>query len=221
MTSSSRRFPVGLTLAAGVVFALCIGLGVWQLQRLHWKGQVLAQIAALKAAPAQPIVPVLARAARGEEVEFTRVVADCAAAPAQTVHFVMGVADTQYVWRPQSACRIDAPPFDGVVVDRGVLAAATGSTQPPAATLPSPMHLVGVLRRAASLPPVAGLTRPAPVILVVEQETPAAPGVTPAPPEGGTPENLQYVGEYAPTWFGLAGVLACFYAALLWRRYRS
>ena len=59
-----------------------------------------------------------------------------------------------------------------------------------------------------------------PLVLVVEQETPAAPGVAPAPPPPGAPDDLQYVGEYTLTWFGLAGVVACFYAALLWRRYR-
>jgi cytochrome oxidase assembly protein ShyY1 len=30
--------------------------------------------------------------------------------------------------------------------------------------------------------------------------------------------NLEYVGSYAPTWFGLAGVVLAIYAAMLWRR---
>ena len=37
---------------------LC-GLGAWQLQRLHWKENVLARIEALKTAPALPLVQVL------------------------------------------------------------------------------------------------------------------------------------------------------------------
>lgn len=221
MTSSSRRFPVGLTLAAAVVFIVCIALGVWQVRRFQWKQHVLTQIAALRAAPAQPIALVLARAARGRDVEFTRVAVDCAGGPPESAHFVMGVRDTQYVWRPQSTCRIDAPPYDGLIVDRGVFDAASGATRPPPATLPAPEHLVGVLRKPASLPDGVGLGHPAPLVLVVEHETPAAPGVTPAPPAEDEPDSLQYVGEYAPTWFGLAGVAACFYAAMLWRRYRS
>ena len=42
--------------------------------------------------------------------------------------------------------------------------------------------------------------------------------MTPAPyPDAAG--NLEYVGSYAPTWFGLAGVALSFYAAMLWRRY--
>ena len=33
MISERTRFPVGLTLAAVIAFAICCGLGVWQLQR--------------------------------------------------------------------------------------------------------------------------------------------------------------------------------------------
>jgi surfeit locus 1 family protein len=221
MTPPRVRFPVWLTLASAVVFVVCLGLGVWQVQRWQWKQQVLAQIAALKTAPAQPIAPVLARMARGQDVEYTRVAADCAAGPAQAVVFSMGVRDTQYTWRPQSPCRLTAAPYDGVIADRGVLEADNGATKPPPATLPQPGHLVGVLRKPKTLAVGTGLAHPAPLVLVVETETPAAPGVTPEPVASGVPDNLQYVGEYGPTWFGLAGVLACFYAALLWRRYRS
>ena len=49
-----RRFPLGLTLVAGVAFAILIGLGVWQLHRLAWKQELLAKIAALKVAPGSP-----------------------------------------------------------------------------------------------------------------------------------------------------------------------
>jgi surfeit locus 1 family protein len=93
-----------------------------------------------------------------------------------------------------------------------------GSPNPPALTLPAPVEVVGLMfpRPAAPSP---GLARPAPYVLAVEQETPPAPGVTPAPYPGGASEGFQYVGAYAPTWFGLAGVLACVYAAMLWRRF--
>src|SRR3954462_14116855 len=79
-----RRFPVGLTIAVAIAFAILVGLGTWQVQRLHWKEGVLARIAALKAAPAQPLGPALDRAAAGQDVNFTRVSATCpglAAAP--------------------------------------------------------------------------------------------------------------------------------------------
>ena len=221
MTSSSRRrFPLGLTLVAAALFAVCVALGVWQVQRFQWKLGVLAKIAAMQKAPPQPIGPVLARLAAGQNVEFTRVATGCAAGPAEPAGFVMGVRESEYIWRAQSACRLAAPPYDGLVADRGVLQTANGATAAPSAILPSPGRLVGVLRQGKTAAEGFGLTHPAPLVLVVEQETPAAPGVAPAPPPPGAPDDLQYVGEYTLTWFGLAGVVACFYAALLWRRYR-
>jgi surfeit locus 1 family protein len=119
-----------------------------------------------------------------------------------------------------------------VLLDRGFLASSRGGTSAPDTVLPPPAHVVGVLYdsrpgprpffRASSSDAISvqhrdGRERFEPV-LVVEHENPAPPGVTPAPyPDPAS--NLEYVGTYAPTWFGLAVVALCFYAALLWRRY--
>ena len=67
MTEAARapRFPVGLTIAAAIAFLILVGLGTWQWQRMHWKEQLLARIAATQALPAQPLSQVLARAAVG------------------------------------------------------------------------------------------------------------------------------------------------------------
>ncbi len=206
----SRRFPIGLTLASAIAFIVMIGLGVWQVQRFQWKEQTLARIEALSHAPPQPIGPVLARAARGETVDFTRVVADCAPAPAAPAAFSMSARDGDYVWRALSPCRSAASAWQ-VRIDRGLFDAARGQTAAPAVSLPAPGVVTGVLRK----------TGPAAYVLVAERETPPVPGVTPSPWESQAPDNLQYVGEYAPTWFGLAGVLCAFYGAMLWRRYRA
>ncbi|MFN9712040.1 MAG: SURF1 family cytochrome oxidase biogenesis protein, partial [Alphaproteobacteria bacterium] len=72
-----RRFPLGLTLSVAVAFAILVGLGTWQFQRLQWKELLLARIDALQAAPAQPVLPVLARIAAGDNADFTRVILDC------------------------------------------------------------------------------------------------------------------------------------------------
>jgi surfeit locus 1 family protein len=70
----------------------------------------------------------------------------------------------------------------------------------------------------ASAATLAGFAGAAPYVLVAERETPAPPGVAPSPyPDAAG--NLEYVGAYAPTWFGLAGALVAIYAAMLWRRY--
>ena len=59
--------------------------------------------------------------------------------------------------------------------------------------------------------------KPAPLALMVETESPAPPGVTPAPlPAEISNRHL----EYALTWFGLAVTLLFIYAAMLWRRQR-
>ena len=208
--------PVGLTLAATVVFAVCIGLGVWQLQRGAWKAQELARIAALRHAPPAPIAPVLARAARGEDVTFTRVVADCAPGPPAPAVFHMVSDNGDWIARTLGPCRLAGLPYAGIVVDRGFLLASRGAPNPPTLSPPAPVHVVGLLYTRAE-PPALDLAHPAPYVLVAEQETPPAPGVAPTPyPDAG--DNLQYVGAYWLTWFGLAGAVACVYAAMLWRR---
>ena len=210
------RFPLGLTLATVVAFAICAALGVWQLQRIDWKQHQLARIAELKHAAPAPIGPVLARAAKGQDVTFTPVVADCAPSPAAPAGFHLISDNGDWIARTLGACRLAAGGYDGITVDRGYLLSSRGSPNPPGATLPSPEHVVGVLY-ARPDPPMVGLRRPAPYVLVVRQETPAAPGVTPTPYPDAT-DNMQYVGADWLTWFGLAGVLACVYAAMLWRR---
>ena len=215
--TSKARFPVGLTLAAAVAFAILVTLGFWQVRRAEWKTHELASIEARRHGPPIPINTVLDRFRAGQDVSFARVVADCLPAPASPAQFHMISDNGDWIARTLSPCRLAEQPFGGVIVDRGFLLASRGEPNPPTLSLPAPVHVVGVLYTRAT-PPALGLTHPTPFTLVAEQETPAAPGVTPTPyPDAG--DNLQYVGVYAPTWFGLAGVLACVYAAMLWRRY--
>jgi surfeit locus 1 family protein len=218
MTSERPRFPIGLTLAALIAVAVMTGLGVWQLQRLGWKHEETARIAALRNAPPRPIGPVLARIASGGNADFTRVAADCAGGPSSPALFHLTTDNGEWIARALAACRLAGSPYDGVIVDRGFLPASRGSTATPTAALPGPVHVVGVLF-AKPQPASAGLMHPAPVVLSVERETPPPPGVTPAPYDPAANDSLRYVGAYAPTWFGLAGALACVYAAMLWRRY--
>jgi surfeit locus 1 family protein len=43
---TARRFPIGLTIATAIAFAISCGLGAWQLKRLAWKTDLLASVAA-------------------------------------------------------------------------------------------------------------------------------------------------------------------------------
>jgi surfeit locus 1 family protein len=153
----------------------------------------------------------------GEELTFAHAIVDCEPAPSASAQFHMISDNGEWIARTLSACHLPDKPYDGIVVDRGFLEASRGSPNPSTESLPAPQHVVGVLYARAAAPEL-GLTHPAPYVLVAERETPPAPGVTPTPyPDAG--DNLQYVGAYWLTWFGLAGAVAGVYAAMLWRRH--
>ena len=239
-----KRFPVGLTVTAGLAFAILAGLGVWQLQRLAWKQDLLAKVAALRLAPATPVAGILALAAQGRDVDYRRVAADCRASdrpPRDAYRYAL--RDGRVGWRLISACHLTGAPYDGVLLDRGLVERLTGAMAPVAAAYPPPVAVVGVLRAPGGKPLLGpaetagtpgarvfrvldrsavaalaadnGVARPAPYILAVESERPAPPGVVPAPLPQDIPNN-HFV--YALTWFALAGILAWFYGALLLRR---
>lgn len=243
----ARRFPIGLTLAAAIGIAILIALGVWQVQRLHWKEDLLARIAASHDASARLLGPVLARAAKGQDVEYERVAAFCDPKPTHTpMVFQYAVRDTQYAWRLITYCHHALPPYDGILIDRGVVTALNGAMAPTALTFDQPGAVTGVLRKVAprsllspssssqaggvvalkamdrdALALVArqsGAGAPPAYFLAADAESPPPPGVTPAPLPVDIPNNHL---SYAITWFGLAAALAGVYLAMLFRRPRS
>lgn len=222
--AAPRRFPIGLTIATAIAFAILCGLGGWQLQRRDWKEGVLARLEALKTAPALPLVQVLTATARPEDLAWTRVSVDCGDVGGEPLPLVYGVRDGDVVWRAQAPCAVLAGPYNMILVDRGVVPGLTGQVAPTPRTFAAPRRVVGVLSpieqlggdRAKVLERYAD-RKPAPLVLMVEQETPAPAGLTPAPlPAEISNRHL----EYALTWFGLAVTLLFIYAAMLWRRLR-
>lgn len=238
MTPEPRKgFPVGLSLAVGVCLLILVGLGVWQVQRLFWKQDLLARIAALQAAPARDAGAVLA--AGGEE--FTRVRVVCPGLASAPYVQLYGLYDGQPGTRLISACPVEAGGVRSLLVDRGFVADEISARPPVDPTDRRPVEVVGVLRTpdAATFvtPPneiaanrwfsrdVAAMARalnaPAPAPLMLMAETPTNPewkALIPAPlPVEISNRHL----EYAGTWFGLAAALVGVYAALLWRRLKS
>jgi surfeit locus 1 family protein len=242
----SSRFPVGLTVSTLIALSILIGLGVWQLQRLAWKSDMLARIAALEKAPAQPLGPVLAKAAAGQDIEFTRVTVDCpgiATAPYEQIYSVMeGLVASRLV----SPCRLTDEPFDGVLVDRGFVL-DTISARPPVTDDTAPVTVQGVLRKGDRKPARAGsgiasvgseapasgarvwfgrdlnalakalgLKRPAPYFLMAETST--NPEWKALTPAAIPADIPNNHLSYAITWFGLAAALLGVYAALLRKR---
>ena len=63
---ASRTPVAGALVATAVAFAILVGLGVWQIQRLHWKQGLIAQVDAAERAPPVPLGP-------GTPPLFTRV----------------------------------------------------------------------------------------------------------------------------------------------------
>ncbi|NGM51568.1 SURF1 family protein [Caulobacter sp. 602-2] len=218
------RFPIVLTIATLIAFSILCGLGAWQVKRLAWKQDLLARIETLKTAPAAPLAQVLARADKGQDVDFVRVATDCAPGATAPLPLVYGVRDGDMVWRAMAACRL-AGPHGVILLDLGLVDALSGQVQPKAQTFAAPAHVVGVLMAPKALggdrdKALAGFAadKPASHILMVETATPAVAGVTPAPlPAEISNRHL----EYALTWFGLAVTLLFIYAAMLWRKMRS
>lgn len=239
MASERGRFPIGLTLATAVSLVILIGLGTWQLQRLAWKDDVLARIAALQSAPAGPIAPALAQVAAGGDAEFTRVTATCPGLATAPFLELYAVREGQAGVRLISSCPTAAPPYASVLVDRGFVA-DTVSARPavdPAAQ--APLVVTGVLRAPEptnSFSPAnapgrwyvrdvaamaAQLKAPSPAPLFLMAETSSNPGwaaLVPAP----VPANIanRHL-EYALTWYGLAAALLGVYAALLFKRRKA
>lgn len=234
--SESRRFPIGLTIATLIAFAILCGLGVWQVKRLHWKEDLLKRIEVLKTAPARPLGAVLARAQKGEDVTWTRVSAECLPVRPSSydmpppggddlLPLVYGVRDGDIVWRATALCWTAGTGYGSILLDLGVVTAQTGQANPTPFRVRAPAHVTGVLMSPKQLGGDRQATvqrfawaRSAPYILMVESATPTPPGIVPAPlPAEISNRHL----EYALTWFGLAVTLLFIYAAMLWRKMRS
>lgn len=243
--SERRRFPVALTIASAISLVILISLGVWQVKRLAWKTDMLARIEALKHAEPQRLEPVLERAARGEDVEFTRVEVGCPGIAGAPFEQIYAVIDGQVASRLVSACAL-APggPFDHILVDRGFVP-DSAAARPRVGPDTTPVIVQGVLRLGDKKParkgaPIAGegtgaqvwygrdakaiaaalgVQGAAPLFLMAENSTnPEFPALKPAPIPTDIPNNHL---SYAITWFGLAAALVGVYAALLRRKLRG
>jgi surfeit locus 1 family protein len=235
-----RGFPIGLTVAAAIAFAILIGLGVWQLQRLKWKEALLAHIAAAEAAPARPLEPILDGLALGKNVDFVRAKVTCrglARAPALELYSLRG---GEIGSRLISACPVLSSYYNTILVDRGFVPDTVAARPLPDPTITDPVEVVGVLRPAErgnfmtpkntpsrwylhdaqAMGRALHVEQPvAPMFLMAETTTnPDFKALEPAPFPIDIPNRHL---EYALTWFGLAGALAGVYGAAVFKRMRG
>lgn len=226
-----RRFPIGLTLASGIAFAILVWLGAWQVQRLHWKEDLLAHVEAAKVAPVRPLAEVLALA----DPAWRRVTVECPGLGTAPYIELITMVEGRPGARLISTCAI---PGGSILVDRGFIDAER-SARPAVTAATSPTTITGVLREgdegnrftpppagthfyARSLPAMAAaLKAPNPAPYFIAAETTSNPefgALKPVAIPGDIPNR--HLG-YVITWWGLAAALACVYAALLSRRLRK
>ncbi|MET0293579.1 MAG: SURF1 family protein [Phenylobacterium sp.] len=235
----TRRFPLGLTIATAIALSILLALGVWQLERLAWKQGVLRRVAALEQAAPIPLETALALAARGEDVDFRRVRAECQGLDTAPWLELYAIDRGQAGSRLISACRLAQGPYGAVLVDRGFVADTISARPPRDVAGATPVPVAGVLRAPDKASPFApanspqrwfrrdvpemaralGAVRPAPVFLYAETSTnPQWLALKPIPVPREIPNRHL---EYALTWFGLAGALLAVYLAMLFRRWKA
>jgi surfeit locus 1 family protein len=228
-SSPPRAFPLLLSILAAGALAVLVSLGVWQMQRLAWKQDLMARIDAARTAPPVPLDEALAR----PDPEFARVTLVCRGLDRAPWIELRTLMDGEPGVRLISLCSDETP----ILVDRGFVA-ETLSARPPSDGGTMPVAVRGVLRRGeaanAFTPPAedrrvyvrdlaamserlgGGRTD---LMLVAETSTnPEWRALTPsALPAGLTNNHL----GYALTWFGLALALVGVYATVVYRRIKS
>ena len=213
-----RGFPVALTIATAISLVILCSLGLWQVQRLHWKEGLLARIDARgKAAPVD-----IASAFSDPDPEFMRVQVACPGLATAPFVELYAIRDGQAGTRIVSACQ-PVGTSRTVLVDRGFVA-DTDTARPPVSASTAVISLVGVVRKsekAGAFTPVPqngrfyvrdvlALTQALKVtgdswgdMLVAETSTnPEWKALIPAPLPGEI-SNRHF--DYILTWFGLAG----------------
>jgi surfeit locus 1 family protein len=208
------------------MLALLLGLGTWQVQRLHWKRGLLAQIAHAEAAPAVPMpadpepftkVELTGRLRDDLSATYGAEVRDMRSGPELGTHLIVplehGDGDVVLVdrgWVPESRPHAIALPSGEVTVDGYV---RPGDTPGLFSARDSPATRQFYTLDPAAIGAALGLRRVAPFILVAMGPTPPEHYPDPARHLPQPPNNHL---SYAITWYGLAVALVVIF--VLWAR---
>lgn len=189
-----KRLPVWPTLFVLIAVAVMIGLGIWQLQRAHWKEALLARYARAETLPriAFPAVPV-----PDEGLLFRRAGGNCLEVvkwDARNGRNRKGESG----WRHIASCRTGGGEGPGMAVDYGW----SREFQAPAGVVGGPVS--GVLDFDRDRIFVLIADTPAPGLEASEKPSPA-----------NVPNNHR---AYAVQWFLFAAVALIIYVLALRRR---
>ncbi len=219
------------TLVMLPVLAVLLGLGTWQMQRLHWKTALLAAIDAAESAPPPALAPDATPA------RYARVVATGRFDHAKEALLGLEVRGTTLGAHLLTPLLRDGAP--ALLVDRGWVpleraqpvahpegeVSVTGYIRPgeTASAVAARDDIAG--RRFYTFDPAVigqalGLPATAPFALVALAAPDAAPNALPAAARVIPRPNNPHLG-YAITWYGLAAALLGVFAAFAWRRLKE
>ncbi len=222
LRGAGKRGLFSATLSTLIAVAILIGLGVWQIHRLHWKEQILAQIAAAEHAPATKLLA-------GDTPDlFTKVVAHGILRAGRVALYGAEVRDDRMgAQQVEVLDRVGARPLlvvlGWVPTDRGRPQAVTGPIDvtgyirlPSTPGMLSAADDVEGLRFYTLNPSTIGRALGAPdaaPFMLVALKNPLGkpmPAIAPQPADA-MPQPVNNHLQYALTWFGLAGALVAVY----------
>jgi len=216
-------FPLILGVAGCGVL---IGLGMWQLERLTWKEEILADIDARLLSGPVPFSLFVTEAAD----EYSRVTV--AGTPTgEELHVLVSGTEAGTGYRVISRFETD---LGAILVDQGLLAIDNKDASP----LIAPMEVTGTLLWpddqnsstpdpdlaaniwfARKLERMATALEAQPFMIIATRTTPADPRLTPLPVNTASIKNDHLL--YAVTWFSLAFVWAIMSLTLIFRTLRQ
>lgn len=220
------RFPWVLTAASLLALAVLVSLGMWQVQRLQWKQDLLA-----RAEAAADLPPVSLEVLAGlPDPEFRSGILNCDFQNQPHVE-LQSIQDGAVGVRLISSC-------DGWLVDLGfvpetvsarpaqqpaaipAITARARRVEPPGAFAPPPEGNRFYARDTEAMSRALGIEGPVRpyVLFATGSAWPGWEALNPSPPPAAFSNN--HLG-YALTWFGLALALVGFYIALLRRKLKS
>ena len=230
MTSGRSRFLIP-ALSTLIMLIMLVGLGTWQLYRLHWKERILRQIAVAEAAPPVPLTsnpaPYTKVSATGRfrfdrSVQFGAEVRDTSSGPTMGVYQIVPLerdgARTVLVdrgWIPQNPGAILNDP-GGIVSVTGYV--RQGETQHWFSPADDEATRQFYTLNPATIGAAVGVAGPAPFTLIVLAPATAASYPAPAQHLPRPPNNHL---SYVITWYGLAVALVVIFGVWVRKALRS